>query len=67
MQVIPDDDYEDERMGEKISSLGGYYYELKYFYECLLGNREIEIASLSEAVKSVELIYKEIERMNIDV
>ena len=63
LQVVPDDDYDDERMGEKISSLGGYFYELKYFYECLLNNKEIEIASLSEAVKSVELIYKEIERM----
>lgn len=64
LQVVPDDDYEDERIGEKISSLGGYFYELKYFYDCLINKKEIEIASLTEAVKSVELIYKEIERMN---
>lgn len=64
LQVIPDDDYDDERMGEKISSLGGYFYELRYFYDCLLNDKQIEIASLKEAVKSVGLIYKEIERMN---
>ncbi len=64
LQVVPDEDYEDERMGEKISSLGGYFYELKYFYECILNNEEIKIASLTESVKSVELIYREAERMN---
>ncbi len=66
-QIEPDNDYSDERMGEKISSLGGYFYELKYFYDCLLEDKEIEIASLSEAVNSVKLIYREIERMNSDV
>lgn len=64
LQVVPDEDYEDDRLGEKISSLGGYFYELKYFYECLLNSEEIKISSLTEAVKSVELIYREIERMN---
>ena len=63
LQVTPDNDYEDERMGEKISSLGGYFYELKYFYDCLLNKKEIEIATLSESIKSIELIYKEKERM----
>ena len=63
LQVVPDEDYEDERMGEKISSLGGYFYELKYFYDCILNKKEIEIATLTESVKSVELIYKEKERM----
>ena len=64
LQVDPDNDYDDERMGEKISSLGGYFYELKYFYDCLLKNEEIKIATLDEAISSVKLIYKEIERMN---
>ncbi len=62
LQVEPDNDYTDERMGEKISSLGGYFYELKYFYDCLQSGKEIEIATLTEAVDSVKLIYKEIER-----
>lgn len=65
LQVVPDDDHEDERMGEKISTLGGYFYELKYFYECLLYDKEIEIATLSESLKSIELIHREIERMNL--
>lgn len=63
LQVTPGNDYEDERLGEKIVSLGGYFYELKYFYNCLLNNEEIKIASLEESVKSLELIYKELERM----
>ena len=64
LQVVPDENYkEDDRIAEKVASLGGYFYELKYFYDCIKNKEEIKIASLYEAVKSVELIYKEIERM----
>ncbi len=45
-----------------ISSLGGYYNELKYFYGCLSENKLIENASLSEAVESLNLTLNEIEK-----
>ncbi|MDD2284962.1 MAG: Gfo/Idh/MocA family oxidoreductase [Paludibacter sp.] len=47
--------------GGNISGLGGYYNELKYFYNCLLENKPIEIAPLKEAVESLKLTLKEIE------
>ncbi len=48
-------------LGGNISSLGGYYNELKYFVQKLASGAEIEIAPLSEGVKSVELVLREIE------
>ena len=47
--------------GGNISSLGAYYNELKYFYECLLNGKQNTIAPLSEGVKSVEQVYREME------
>ncbi len=47
--------------GGNISSLGGYYNELKYFVECLNAGRRPTIAPLEEAVKSVALCLREIE------
>ena len=47
--------------GGNISSLGGYYNELKYFIECLQSGRGPVIAPLEEAVRSVDLCLKEIE------
>ena len=44
-----------------ISSLGGYYNELKYFIECLKNKKQPIIAPLDEAVKSTMLCLKEIE------
>jgi len=48
-------------IGGNLSSLGGYYNELKYFVEKLNANEVPEIAPLCEGIKSVELALKEIE------
>ncbi len=41
-----------------------FFIKTSSIYDCLLNDKEIEIATLTEAVDSVKLIYKEIERMN---
>jgi predicted dehydrogenase len=46
--------------GGNISSLGGYYNELRYFVDCLVNGKDIKVASLEEAVKSLKLILREI-------
>ena len=51
----------DNEIGGNLSSLGGYYNELKYFVEKLSANEPLEVAPLCEGVKSVELALKEIE------
>lgn len=51
----------DEETGGNISSLGGYYNELKYFVECILNDEEIKIAPLKDAVESLKLTLNEIE------
>ncbi|HNX15387.1 MAG TPA: Gfo/Idh/MocA family oxidoreductase [Oscillospiraceae bacterium] len=48
-------------IGGNVSSLGGYYNELSYFIDCLEQGKEITRAPLCEAVKSMELVLKEIE------
>ena len=48
-------------IGGNLSDLGGYYNELKYFVERLSANEALEIAPLTEAVKSVNLALDEIE------
>ena len=47
-------------IGGNLSSLGGYYNELKYFIEKLEAGEALEVAPLCEGVKSAKLIYKEI-------
>lgn len=51
----------DNEIGGNISSLGGYYNELKYFVEGLQGKNDLSVATVSEAVKSVQLVKREIE------
>ena len=50
-----------ENIGGNVSSLGGYYNELKYFVEGLQGKNDLSVATVSEAVKSVQLVKREIE------
>lgn len=52
---------QDEDVGINISSLGAYYNEIKHFTECVANDKPILIAPLSEAVKSLALVLKEIE------
>ncbi len=50
----------DNEIGGNLSSLGGYYNELKYFIDGLTNGTALTVAPLSEGVKSVELVLKEI-------
>lgn len=51
----------ENEIGGNLSSLGGYFNELKYYVDRLESNEPLEIAPLSEGIKSVELVLKEIE------
>ena len=51
----------ENNIGGNLSSLGGYYNELKYFVEKITNGEPLLIAPLSEGVKSVKLILKELE------
>lgn len=44
--------------GGNISSLGGYYNELKYFAERVSANKPIEVASLADSVESLKLALR---------
>lgn len=48
-------------IGGNVSSLGGYYNELKYFVDKLNAGEELTVAPLSEGIKSAELVFSEIE------
>ena len=48
-------------IGGNVSSLGGYYNELKYFVEGLQGKNDLSVATVAEACKSVQLVWKEVE------
>ena len=50
----------DNDIGGNVSSLGGYYNELKYFVEGLQGKNDLSVATVAEAVASVKLVKKEI-------
>lgn len=58
--TLPDEYQGENAVGGNISSLGGYYNELKYFVEGLQGKHPLEIATISEAIKSVQLVKREI-------
>lgn len=51
----------DNDIGGNISSLGGYYNELKYFVEGLQGKNDLSVATVAAAVASVKLVKREIE------
>ena len=51
----------DNNIGGNISSLGGYYNELKYFIEGLQGKNDLTVATAAEAIASVKLVKKEID------
>ncbi|QHQ60517.1 Gfo/Idh/MocA family oxidoreductase [Anaerocolumna sedimenticola] len=59
-EIKPEYDVQDDTAGINISSLGAYYTEIKYFIECLVNNKPIKIAPLSEGVKSVLLTLNEL-------
>ncbi len=47
--------------GINIKSLGSYFTEISYFYDCLEKNIRPDIASLEEAAASVKLMLRELE------
>lgn len=49
----------DDSLGGNISSLGGYYTELKYFLSCIQEGREPSVAPLEEGIASLRLINRE--------
>jgi predicted dehydrogenase len=62
--IVPEleKDFEGETdIGGNIPSLGGYYNELKYFIQRIRDCKPLEVAPLSEGVKSVMLVLKEID------
>ncbi len=52
-------DFDTDR-GGNISSLGGYFNELKYFVDTLNNGGELTVATVEEAAKSLALVQKEI-------
>lgn len=58
---LPQEYQGDNDIGGNISSLGGYYNELKYFIEGIKGEHPLTVATVEEAVKSVRLVKREIE------
>ena len=50
----------ENNIGGNLSSLGGYYNELKYFVEGLQGKNDLSVATLTEAVASAKLAKKAI-------
>ena len=58
-EIVPA--FEGEVEGINVTSLGGYYNELKHFLDTVENNQLITIAPLSEAIKSLELDLKEVE------
>lgn len=53
-------DAESEGLGGNLTSLGGYFNEIKYFLECLENGNEIKIAPLEEGIESFRLTMREI-------
>lgn len=49
--------------GINITEIGPYYSEMKYFLDCIINEREIEILPLSEGVASVRLCLQELEQV----
>ncbi|MDP4119100.1 MAG: Gfo/Idh/MocA family oxidoreductase [Bacillota bacterium] len=63
-KIIPDvtsDFDKGENTGINISSLGAYYTEINYFVEALENDTPLLVAPLKEAIKSAELVWKEVE------
>ena len=51
----------DNNLGGNVTTLGGYYNELKYFIDGLHGEHAMDVATLAEAIQSVKLAKREIE------
>ncbi len=56
------DAFNGENLGVQgnISDVNGYYHEIKYFVEGLQGKNDLSMSTLSEAVKTIKLIHKNV-------
>lgn len=59
--ILKKEEIADNDVGGNVSELGGYFNELKYFTERVTSKQLIEKATLSESVKSFNLVIKEID------
>lgn len=46
--------------GGNLSSLGGYYHELKYFTDCVLDGKPLEVVTPESSTESVKTVLREI-------
>jgi predicted dehydrogenase len=53
-----------EETGGNLSSLGGYYNEIRYFLNCLKNGEDIKVISLEEGIASFRLLMKEIKAVS---
>jgi hypothetical protein len=56
---VPQPKTGDVQAGGNISSLGGYYNELKYFVDCLKAGRAPETATAEDARDTLALVFRE--------
>lgn len=58
-ELCPEYTKTSDAAGINISNLGPYYTEIKYFIQCVKEDKPVEVAPISEGVKSVEIALKE--------
>lgn len=58
-ELCPEYTKTSDAAGINISNLGPYYTEIKYFIRCVKEDKPVEVAPLSEGVKSVEFALRE--------
>lgn len=69
IQPVPEQEFDSksEGLGGNLSSLGGYYNEIKYFLECLKNGDAVKVAPLEEGIESFRLTMKEIKAAGLAV
>lgn len=58
-ELNPEYNMTNETAGINVTNLGPYYTEIKYFAECVRDGRPVEVAPLSEGIKSARLAFRE--------
>ncbi len=60
-ELHKEEPFDETESGINIRSLGSYFTEISYFYDCLEKGANPEIASLEEASATVDLLLRELE------
>ena len=58
---LPKPDLEGVQAGGNISEMGGYFNEIKYFVDCILGGRRPEVVTPRDARESLRIVLAEME------